>query len=190
MTCDACLHNTFTNPLPQIDAASIGVGGDSAGGNLAAAVALKARDAALQPALAFQILVYPCNDPFMSGSSYTEFAQGYGLTTRAMKWFWEQYLGAAQVSSATPPPAYAAPMLAQSFGGLPPAVMVVAECDPLASDSGSYAAQLTAAGVQVVTRTFEGMNHGFITICAVTPRAHEALEWVAGEVKGVLLRRS
>ena len=64
----------------------------------------------------------------MSGSSCTEFAQGNGLTTRAMKWFWEQYLGVAQVSSATPPPAYAAPMLAQSFSGLPPAVMVVAEC--------------------------------------------------------------
>jgi acetyl esterase len=166
------------------------VGGDSAGGNLAAAVALKARDTALQPALAFQILAYPCNDPFMSGSSYTEFAQGYGLTTRAMKWFWEQYLGGVQLCSAAPPPAYAAPTLAQSFSGLPPAVMVVAECDPLASDSSSYAAQLTAAGVHVTTRTFEGMNHGFITICAVTPRAHEALEWVAGEVKGLLVRRS
>ena len=63
----------------------------------------------------------------MSGSSHTEFAQDCGLTTRAMKWFWEQHLGVAQVSSATPLPAYAAPMLAQSFSGLPPAVMVVAE---------------------------------------------------------------
>jgi acetyl esterase len=170
----------------QIDPASIGVGGDSAGGNLASAVALKARDAALEPALAFQILAYPCNDYSMSGSSYTEFAQGFGLTTRAMKWFWEQYLGPG---FAAPPSAYAAPMLAHSFSSLPPAVIIVAECDPLASDSASYAELLTQAGVEVKTRTFAGMNHGFITHCAVTPRAHEALEWVAAEVKCVLTRR-
>lgn len=179
----------FVYPLPQVDAASIGVGGDSAGGNLASAVALKARDEALQPALAFQILAYPCNDPFMSGSSYTEFAQGYGLTSRAMKWFWEQYLGSAP-ASALPPPAYAAPMLAQSFSGLPPAVMVVAECDPLVSDSSSYAEHLTAAGVEVTSRTFQGMNHGFVTICAVTPRAHEALDWMAEKIKVLLARRN
>lgn len=63
---------------PQIDAAAIGVGGDSAGGNLASAVALKARDEALCPPLAFQLLAYPCNDRTMSGSSCSEFAQGYG----------------------------------------------------------------------------------------------------------------
>jgi acetyl esterase len=80
--------------FPQIDAAAVGVGGDSAGGNLASAVALKARDEALSPPLAFQVLAYPCNDHTMSGSSYSEFAEGYGLTTRAMKWFWGQYLGA------------------------------------------------------------------------------------------------
>ncbi len=161
---------------PQIDAAAIGVGGDSAGGNLASAVALKARDEALSPPVAFQVLVYPCNDHAMSGGSYTEFASGFGLTTRAMKWFWEQYLGAA---AACP---YAAPMLAPSLSNLPPAVVVAAECDPLASDSSSYAQLLGDAGVDVKLRTFEGMNHGFLTMCAVTPRSHEALAWIAQQI--------
>jgi acetyl esterase len=170
----------------QIDVESIGVGGDSAGGNLASAVALKARDAALVPPVAFQVLVYPCNDYTMSGSSYTEFAQGYGLTTRAMKWFWEQYLG---TDAGTPPHAYAAPMLADSFSNLPPAVMVVAECDPLASDSESYSQALRNAGVEVNLRTFTGMNHGFIQMCAVTPRSHEAIAWIADQINALLASR-
>ncbi len=169
--------------FPQIDAAAVGVGGDSAGGNLASAVALKARDEALSPPLAFQVLAYPCNDHTMSGSSYSEFAEGYGLTTRAMKWFWGQYLGA---DAGARPHMYAAPMLAQSFGNLPPALIVVAECDPLASDSTSYERLLREAGVGVKLRTFEGMNHGFITMCAVTPRANEALSWLAKEIIATL----
>ncbi len=148
-------------------------------------MALKARDEALSPPLAFQALVYPCNDHAMSGSSYTQFAAGYGLTTRAMKWFWQQYLG----DGCEEPHAYAAPLLAPSFSKLPPAVMVAAECDPLASDSASYAHVLRQAGVHVKLRTFDGMNHGFITMCAVTPRAHEALAWLAEEITALLPHR-
>ncbi len=173
-------HLAALNTSAQIDPAAIGVGGDSAGGNLASAVALKARDEALSPPIAFQVLAYPCNDHSMTGSSYIDFAQGFGLTTKAMKWFWQQYLGSDP--HCTSPPAYAAPMLAESFANLPPAVMVVAECDPLASDSLSYSQSLRKAGVQVQLRTFEGMNHGFITMCAVTPRSHEALAWVAQQI--------
>jgi len=183
-----CVHLSACNASAQIDLAAIGVGGDSAGGNLASAVALKARDEALSPPIAFQVLAYPCNDHSMSGSSYADFAQGFGLTTRAMKWFWEQYLGAD--SHGTTPHAYAAPLLAESFVNLPPAVMVVAECDPLASDSASYSEALRKAGVEVKLRTFEGMNHGFITMCAVTPRSHEALAWVAQEILAFIPRRA
>lgn len=158
--------------LPNV----IGVAGDSAGANLAAAVALKARDHQIE--LAFQFLIYPCLDRNFSTDSYRANATGYGLSTQAMQWFWEQYLQ-GNVHDDDP---YAAPQRAQSFAGLAPAIIITAQYDPLLSDGENYLAALKNAGVSVSYRKFDGMIHGFFTNLAVTPTATKAIDWSAQEI--------
>lgn len=158
--------------LPNV----IGVAGDSAGANLAAAVALKARDHQIE--LAFQFLIYPCLDRNFSTDSYRANATGYGLSTQAMQWFWEQYLQ-GNVHDDDP---YAAPQRAQSFAGLAPAIIITAQYDPLLSDGENYLAALKDAGVSVSYRKFDGMIHGFFTNLAVTPTATTAIDWSAQEI--------
>ena len=155
---------------------AIGVAGDSAGANLAAAVALKARDHQIE--LAFQFLIYPCLDRNFSTDSYRANATGYGLSTQAMQWFWEQYLQ-GNVHDDDP---YAAPQRAQSFAGLAPAIIITAQYDPLLSDGENYLAALKNAGVSVSYRKFDGMIHGFFTNLAVTPTATTAIDWSAQEI--------
>jgi acetyl esterase len=142
-----------------IDPTKVGVGGDSAGGNLAAAAALKARDLGA-PDLAFQLLLYPAVDPDMDYPSARDNAEGYGLTTAGMRWFWDNY---------APDPAQredplAAPIRAASFEGLPPAIVVTAEYDPLRDEGQLYADRLEQAGVHVVRRAYPGTIHGFLWI--------------------------
>lgn len=158
--------------LPNV----IGVAGDSAGANLAAAVALKARDHQIE--LAFQFLIYPCLDRNFSTDSYRANATGYGLSTQAMQWFWEQYLQ----GNAHDDDPYAAPQRAQSFAGLAPAIIITAQYDPLLSDGENYLAALKDAGVSVSYRKFDGMIHGFFTNLAVTPTATKAIDWSAQEI--------
>jgi acetyl esterase len=158
--------------LPNV----IGVAGDSAGANLAAAVALKARDHQID--IAFQFLIYPCLDRNFSTDSYRANATGYGLSTQAMQWFWEQYLQ-GNVHDDDP---YAAPQRAQSFAGLAPAIIITAQYDPLLSDGENYLAALKNAGVSVSYRKFDGMIHGFFTNLAVTPTAMTAIDWSAQEI--------
>lgn len=160
-----------------IDVNKVGVAGDSAGGNLASAVALKARDNAI--ALAFQVLIYPCNDRNFETDSYIEHATGYGLSTEAMQWFWGQYLQGNEHDSNP----YAAPMQANSFTSLPPAIVMTAEFDPLLSDGQKYASLLQGDGVPVIYRGYAGMIHGFFTNMAVTPTAQEAIDFLALELK-------
>ena len=155
---------------------AIGVAGDSAGANLAAAVALKARDHQIE--LAFQFLIYPCLDRNFSTDSYRANATGFGLSTQAMQWFWEQYLQ-GNVHDDDP---YAAPQRAQSFAGLAPAIIITAQYDPLLSDGENYLAALKNAGVSVSYRKFDGMIHGFFTNLAVTPTATTAIDWSAQEI--------
>lgn len=154
----------------------IGVAGDSAGANLAAAVALKARDHQIE--LSFQFLIYPCLDRNFSTDSYRANATGYGLSTQAMQWFWEQYLR----GNAHNDDPYAAPQRAQSFAGLAPAIIITAQYDPLLSDGENYLAALQNAGVSVSYRKFDGMIHGFFTNLAVTPTASTAIDWSAQEI--------
>lgn len=163
----------------HIDPNKIGVGGDSAGGNLAAAVALKARD--LEIKLAFQLLVYPCNDRDFSTSSYREFATGFGLTTQTMQWFWEQYLQ-GEMYDDNP---YACPTRAKTFNSLAPAILITAEYDPLASDSEKYVELLERDGVYVESRNFDGMIHGFFANVAVTPTSTIALDYCAEQIKNL-----
>ncbi|WP_367130809.1 alpha/beta hydrolase [Saccharothrix sp. HUAS TT1] len=135
-----------------LDPARIGVMGDSAGGNLAAAVALRARGAL---DLAFQVLVVPALDVDFGTRSYVDHATGYGLSEAGMRWFWSHYLGSAPVSE------FAAPLRA-SVDGLPPAFVAIAEHDPVRDDGVRYAAGLAAAGVPVRLREFAGTIHPFV----------------------------
>ena len=162
-----------------IDENRIGIAGDSAGANLASGVAIKARDNNV--ALAFQILIYPCNDRSFETNSYKENATGYGLSTQAMQWFWDQYLqGASHDENA-----YAIPMRAASFKGLAPAIIITAQYDPLLDDGEKYAELLQGDGVPVIYRSYEGMIHGFFSNMAITPTAQEAIDFVASEVKKI-----
>ncbi len=161
----------------KIDTNAIGVAGDSAGATLASAVALKARDNNI--ALKVQLLIYPCNGRDFSTPSYQDLGTGYGLTTQAMKWFWEQYLQGTD-HDLNP---YAVPMVAESFKDLPPAIIISAQYDPLLSDSERYAELLERDGVPVTYRQFDGMIHGFFTNMAVTPTAKVAIDYAATQLK-------
>ncbi len=156
---------------------NLGVAGDSAGGNLAAAVALKARDN--QIPLSFQILIYPCNDLNFDTNSYLENATGYGLSRQAMQWFWQQYLQ-SEDHHVNP---YAVPARATSFANLAPAIIITAEYDPLLSDGEQYAELLIRAGVSTRYKQFDGMIHGFFTNLAVSPVASQAIDYVAKELE-------
>jgi len=160
-----------------IDENGIGVAGDSAGGNLAAAVALKARDNDI--ALSVQILIYPATDRNFDTASYKANATGYGLSTQAMQWFWDQYL---QGSHHDENP-YAIPMRASSFKALAPAIIITAQYDPLLTDGERYAELLHRDGVPVLYKGYEGMIHGFFTNMAITPTAQQAIDFIAYEVK-------
>jgi acetyl esterase len=139
------------------DRGRIGVHGDSAGANLAAVVALMARDAG-GPGLALQSLVYPISDYGMGTASYETFAEGYGILTRAaMVWFRDHYLR----SPADAADWRASPIRAASLAGVAPAIVVTAECDVLHDDGQNYAEALRAAGVAVEYREYAGMIHAF-----------------------------
>ena len=155
--------------------------GDSAGANLASGVALKARDNNLS--LAFQLLIYPCNGRDFETESYVNNASGYGLSTQAMQWFWNQYLQ-SEDHHLNP---YAVPVNAPSFSALAPAIIITAQYDPLLSDGERYAELLQRDGVSVFYKEFAGMIHGFFTNMAVTPAAREAIDLVAGEIKKLTL---
>ena len=158
----------------------IGVAGDSAGGNLAAAVALRARDEEIS--LAYQLLVYPCTALDFKSKSYIEYATEYGLTTRAMQWFWNQYLQGYEFDQNS----YAVPAAAYTFKDLAPAIIITAQYDPLISDSEEYAEKLKSDGVAVTYREFPGMLHGFFATVAVTPSSPEAIDFCAREIRKIL----
>ncbi len=159
-----------------INTKNLGVAGDSAGANLAAAVALKARDNDI--AIAFQLLVYPCNDRDFETESYRTNAAGYGLSTQAMQWFWQQYLQ-GDTHNQNP---YALPMRAENFSNLAPAIVITAEYDPLLSDGEKYVELLARDGVATSYKRYEGMIHGFFTNMAVTPAAGQAIDFSASEI--------
>ncbi|ARS25780.1 alpha/beta hydrolase [Sphingomonas sp. KC8] len=161
-----------------VDGLRLAVGGDSAGGNLAAAVALLARDQG--PAIAHQLLLYPVIDTDFGNVSYTESGADYFLTGPMMRWFWEQYVGEASVANPDP---LAAPIRAASHDGLPAATVVTAEHDPLRDEGEAYAAKLEAAGVQVTLRRADGMIHGFASMVGVLPAAGETVALAATELR-------
>ena len=141
----------------DVDPGRIAIGGDSAGGNLTAAVSLMARDKG-GPAAAFQLLIYPVTDFDLDTSSYLEYADDHYLTRDAMAWFWDLYLPSPEAGKEV----YASPLQAAELSGLPPALVITAECDVLCDEGEAYAAKLEAAGVPVTLSRAEGMIHGFM----------------------------
>jgi acetyl esterase len=142
-----------------IDPARIAVGGDSAGGNLAAVVSLDARDRG-GPPLAFQLLIYPCADMALDHPSHLRHAHQLPLTRATMQWFVRHYLRGAEDEGDW----RASPLRARDFGRLPPALVVTAGFDPLCDEGGAYAQALSRAGVPVAHERFGGQIHGFLSM--------------------------
>lgn len=160
-----------------LDPARLAVGGDSSGGNLAAVVALRARDAG--PALALQVLVYPVTDGALDTPSYVEFAEGFGLTSEGMRWFWQQYLG-PDGDAADPG---ASPLRARDLRGAAPALVQTAKADVLRDEGEAYARRLGDAGVPVTLTRYGGMVHGFLRHAGIVDRAHDALDEIAAALR-------
>lgn len=150
---------------------NIAVGGDSSGGNLAAAVSLMARDrGGATPVL--QLLVYPVTDRDFRTTSYQANADGYQLTRDTMIWYWDHYLE-IEAGAANP---YAAPLQAKELGELPPALVITAEYDPLRDEGEAYAQRLQAAGVATTCTRYDGMIHGFFGMSAVVDKGKQAID--------------
>ena len=164
----------------EIDSNRIAVGGDSAGGTLAAGVTLVAR-ARGGPGLIHQLLVYPATNHGFDTESYTENAKGYFMTRSDMERFWNDYL---EISSDGRHP-YASPLRASDFDDLPPATVLTAGFDPLRDEGRAYADRLEAAGVPVTRFEYDDMIHGFLMMLndPEWDRAHEAINDLAGELQ-------
>jgi acetyl esterase len=167
-----------------IDPDRLAVGGDSAGGNLAAAVALGARDA--QPALpiAFQLLIYPATDQRRGHASHVRNADGYLLTNATIRWFHDHYIDDPRHDDDW----RASPLLHRDHTGLPPALVVVAGFDPLCDEGLDYARVLGDAGNRVSAVSFERQIHGFITMGRMLDEANTAVALCAAETARVLFR--
>ena len=162
-----------------VDAARIAVGGDSAGGNLAAAVAIALRDAGTP--LAFQLLIYPATDMRAIAPSHTHNGQGYLLTADSIAYYRGHYMNGPDSWSDW----RASPLLAADLSGLPPALVLTAGYDPLRDEGRLYADALSAAGTTAQYICFERQIHGFITMGRVLDEANTAVG-----LCGVALRRA
>jgi acetyl esterase len=155
------------------------VAGDSAGGNLAAVVTLMARERGA-PSITAQVLVYPVIDAACDAPSYTENAEGYFLEATGMRWFWDHYLGPDGDGAHH----HASPIRAGDHSGLPPAVVITAEFDPLRDEGEAYAEALQVAGVPVTMRRYDGMIHGFVSMPMLFPEAGDAVTVIVDAVQG------
>lgn len=166
----------------NIDPDKIAVAGDSAGGNLAAAVCLKAKNEGTG-GIAFQLLIYPVTEFSFETTSYTENADGYMLTMEGMRWFWNHYIGHDESLGDDP---LASPMRADDLSGLPPALIMTAEFDPLRDEGEAYGEKLKQAGVETQVQRYDGLIHGFFGQTDLTEGAKDAMTAAAGALKNVL----
>ncbi|WP_040518917.1 alpha/beta hydrolase [Gordonia neofelifaecis] len=159
------------------DVDRVAVAGDSAGGLLSAAVCLAARERG-GPKIAAQILLYPVIDDDFDTESYRLYGEGYYNTTRAMKWYWDQYAPTGRDDMLV------VPARAESLADLPPTVMITAELDPPAASGVRYAERLRADGVEVHEHQLEGLFHGVLTFAnfPLTPQARQTVWDLIGEV--------
>jgi len=163
------------------DPARVGVGGDSAGGNLSAVVSqLAAHDGG--PAPVVQLLIYPATDMTRRRRSRELFAEGFLLTDSEMDWFEANYLGAERAQQDDP---RASPLLAEDLSGLAPALVVTAAFDPLRDEGEEYAAALRAAGTPATLRRFAGFIHAFINTAGVSRASRDAVIEIAGATRAM-----
>ncbi|MEY2420534.1 MAG: acetyl esterase [Acidimicrobiaceae bacterium] len=162
------------------DGSRIAIGGDSAGGNMAAVTALRARDEDLL--LRHQLLVYPVTDCTMSSASYDENAEGYFLSADSMDWFIGHYLsGGADAKDPR-----VSPLFADDVKGVAPALVITAEFDPLRDEGEAYAERLREANVDVELQRFDGQVHGFFPLGSIWPVANDAVDLAIAKVKAAL----
>lgn len=179
--CMAALMWTAENAeLLGVDAGRVAVGGDSAGGNLAALVCQRVRDE-FGPDIDFQLLVYPVTDLTMSHPSIDENAEGYFLTKDTMSWFIGHYLGESDPKDASVSPLHAA-----ELAGLPPTLVITAELDPLRDEGEAYAARLREAGVPTEALRYDGQIHGFMGMATMLDDGKDALARSAAALRAAL----
>ena len=166
----------------QVDSSRLAVAGNSVGGNMAAVVALKAKEAGT-PKLSFQLLLWPVTDANLETASYNQFAQGHFLTKPLMKWFWDNYTTDPKQRAER----FASPLQAttEQLKGLPPALVQTAEFDVLRDEGEAYARKLDAAGVTVTAVRYNGMIHdyGLLNPLAHIPAVQAALRQAGAELK-------
>jgi acetyl esterase len=155
----------------------IGVAGDSSGGNLAAIVARTLTRDGLP--LAFQVLIYPMLDATAGSRSYELFASGYGFSREKSLWYFDQYLP-PEVDRRAP---RVSPLFERDLSGLPPTLVVTAECDPLRDEAETYADKLASEGVAVESRRYPGMIHGFFQLTGVLDASREVHDHLADWLK-------
>lgn len=160
------------------DPSRMGVGGDSAGGNIAAVVCMLIRDRG-GPSLAWQLLAYPVIDCDLDTPSYRECADGFGLSRDEMAWYWDQYAATAQERIHP----QVSPLRADNLRGLPPAFVLTAEYDVLRDEAERYAERLKGAGVPVTLKRYDGMIHGFLRRHMFFDTGQAALEDVGRELR-------
>jgi acetyl esterase len=159
-----------------LDAARLAVGGDSAGGTLAAVCAIHARDIGL--ALCAQILITPGTAAFADTPSHHQFAHGYLLEAEGIAWFFDHYIDGAQRSDWR-----FAPLEAADLEGVAPACVILAECDPLVDEGLAYADRLRAAGTRVELELYRGVTHDFIKLGRMLPEAHAAQDVIGATLR-------
>jgi acetyl esterase len=164
----------------QLDATRLAVGGDSAGGNLAAVVAIAARDAG-DPPIRFQLLIYPATDMRRGAPSHATNGQGYLLTRDTIAYFCTHYMGEASDDDWR-----ASPLLRDDLSGLPPALVLTAGFDPLRDEGLAYAQRLSEAGNDATQICFERQIHGFITMGRVIDEANDAVAICALKLRRAL----
>ena len=172
------LHWISTHPTEINFDGRIAIGGENAGGNLAAALTLEMRDE-VHPHISFQVLIYPQTDLTCSTLSHQEYDKGYLLEKESIEWYKEQYLG--KDGDAEDP--RVSPLLASDFSALPPTLIITAEFDPLRDEGEIYAQKLQEAGVPVKLHRYNGMVHGFFQMGGILDDARQAIQEVGETLK-------
>lgn len=177
--CYAALQWVATNAATfNGDVTRLAIGGESAGGNLTAVVAQMSRDRG-GPTLVYQLLVCPITDYNFNTTSYRENADGYLITKADMVWFWNHYLRSEADGEST----QASPLRAVDLRGLPPALVITAEFDPLRDEGEAYATRLLEAGVPTVVKRYGGTIHGFFELSAVLDQGRQAVAEAAAGLR-------
>ena len=171
-----------------LDGSRMAVGGDSAGGNLAAVVALALRDAPAAAPLAFQLLIYPATDMRCAAPSHQSNGQGYVLTADSIHYFRDHYMGADAAGRALWADWRASPLLASSHAGLPPALVLTAGYDPLVDEGRQYADALSAAGTPCQYLCFERQIHGFVPMGRILDEASTAVALCCAALRAALFK--